>query len=108
MMEEKIKEFVSSRLGIPIEEITMESKMESDFGVAGLDTISFYEEFFRKFEIRNPEDFNIDRYVATENIEIVLMIKSIFSQNSGQNLRIKEVSIEHLIKVAETKFWIEE
>ena len=107
-MEEKVKEFVSSRLGVPKEQITMDSKIESDFGMAGLDTISFYDEFFQEFEIKNPEDFELDRYVTSENLEIGLIVKSIFSKSARRKLKIEEVSINHLIKVAETKFWIGE
>ncbi|MEH0157314.1 DUF1493 family protein [Limibacter armeniacum] len=107
-MKEKVKEFVSSRLGVPKKQITMDSKIESDFGMAGLDTISFYHEFFKEFEIENPQDFDLDRYVTSENLEIWLIVKSIFSKSAREKLRIEEVSINHLINVAETKFWTEE
>lgn len=107
-MKEKVKEFVSSRLGIPIEKITMNSKIESDFGIAGLDTISFYDEFFQEFEITNVESFDIDRYVTPENIEIGLLIKSIFSKSARRKLKIEDVSIRHLTNVAETKYWSKE
>ena len=107
-MKEKVKEFVSSRLRVPMDKITMKSKIESDFAMAGLDTISFYEDFFQEFEIKNPEDFELDRYVTSENLEIGLMIKSIFSKSDRQKLEVEEVSIEHLVKVAEAKCWIEE
>ncbi len=107
-MKEKVKEFVSSMLGVPKEKITLNSKIESDFGMAGLDTISFYDEFFKKFEIENPQDFELDKFVTSENLEIGLIVKSTFSKSAREKLRIEEISINHLIKVAEAKFWTEE
>lgn len=107
-MLEEVIEFVALRCGIPKFKITKELKIESDFGMAGLDTIQFYEEFFEVFKIQNPEDFDMDRYVTSENLEFKLIVKSLFSKIARQKFKTKDISIGHLAKVAETKYWVEE
>jgi hypothetical protein len=57
MLEEVIK-FVALKCGIPKSEITKELKIESDFGLAGLDTITFYEEFLKKLEFKTQKILN--------------------------------------------------
>ena len=110
-MTERVIDFVTNNTGVAKAKINLDSKIESDFGMAGLDTISFYEDFFMEFEIKNPEDFILDNYVTSEglsNLNLILIFKSIFSKTAREQLRIKEVSIRHLVKVAESKYWVEE
>ncbi|MGB3779933.1 MAG: DUF1493 family protein [Tunicatimonas sp.] len=107
-MLEKVICFTVSKLGTPNSDITKNSKIESDFGISGLDTISFYEEFFKEFGVKNSEAFKWDRHVSSENLELELLVKSIFSKQAREKLKTKDVSIKHLTKVAETKIWVDE
>ena len=110
-MLEKVIEFVSKATGVPANKITAESRFEDDFGMAGLDSMIFYENFFRDFKIQNPEEFNADRYISDdgfENFSLKQFIKAIFSKEARNKLRTKDVSVGHLAKVAELKKWFEE
>jgi acyl carrier protein len=104
-MEDKVKQFISDKLGVSINKFSLDSTIESDFGIAGLDTISFYNEFFAEFEIKvSKDDFNIDEYVTSENPEIWKAITAFFSKSKTRS-KVNEVSVRHLIKVAEAKVW---
>ncbi len=94
-MLDRVIEFASHRLGIPKGKITPYSKIENDFGMAGLDTISFYEAFFAEFGVTNPEEFPVNDYVTSENFSFSFK-------------RPKSLTIGHLAKVAESKRWFEE
>lgn len=107
-MENEVKLFISIKLGIPIDEIHKESKIEADFGLAGLDTMLFYDTFFTEFDIVNPEDFDLDEYVTPDVPNFRLLIKSFFSKAAREKMRVKTVSVGHLVRVAEARKWFEE
>lgn len=104
----KVIQFISSNLGVPIHKITLDSKIETSFGIAGLDTLIFYDEFFTTFEIVNPEDFSIDDYITPEGVNLFLALKSLFSKSAREQFKTKDISVRHLVKIAETKQWTEE
>ena len=107
-MKEKVFEFLIQKLGVAYHDFNLNSKIESDFGLYGLDTFTFYEQFFKEFAIENLEDFEFDRYVSSENWDIGLIIKSLFLNSAREKLMVKEVSIGHLVRVAETRLWTPE
>jgi hypothetical protein len=107
-MTEEVKKFVSKSVGIDQSKIKLSDRVEASFGLGGLDTVSFFEEFFIEFNIINPQDFNIELHAADEGMaNIFLVIKAVFSKNIRRKLKKHDVTIEHLIKVAELKNWIE-
>jgi hypothetical protein len=105
LMLDRIITFVSDRSGIEKSKLTENSLIEDEIGIAGLDTLTFYEEFFKDFEIDNPSDFNSHQYVTSENLQIGLIIKSIFSTKARQTLKTKSVSVRHLVDVALKRKW---
>lgn len=107
-MLEAVKSFVSVKLGASDRELSENTKIEEEFGIAGLDTIAFYENFFDEFHIVNPEDFNAIIYVTSENLELGRFIKSIFYKTEREKLRGKDATIGHLARVALMKRWFEE
>ena len=108
-MKEKVISFIASKTHMPKDKITLDSKMEGDFGMGDLDTGCFYEEFFLKFEICNTEDFDLGKYMTPDVFPSPwLLIKAIFSESARKQLRVEEVSVRHLIRVAEAKYWTEE
>lgn len=93
-MTTRVLNFVRERIGEPDNGITMNSLIEEDFGIAGLDTISFFEEFFKEFEVTNSKEFPLDDYVSSENL-------------FGDKTPRKNLSIQQLIIIAEAKKWDE-
>ena len=104
-MLELVKAFVSKKLGVPIYQIHEETTIESDLRIIGLDTISFFEEFFNEFKIENPEDFKTDLYVTPEVFDPIGAVRSLISKEYRDKHKIKEVSISHLVMVAELRRW---
>lgn len=107
LMLDKVLTFVSVGLGIDKSKLTEQTLIEHDVGIAGLDTLTFYEEFFKEFGIVNPTDFNPDHYVTSEHLPIALIIKSIFSAKARLALATKNTSIKHLTNVALKGKWYE-
>ena len=99
--------FTSKRLGISDKDIHSHTTIESDLGMAGLDTLEFFSEFFEVFGVENPEDFNADKYVTPENLDPVRAIRSLISKRFRERHLIQEVTIQHLARVAEQKCWID-
>ncbi len=61
---DRIKLFVSAKTGVEVSALHRRTKVESDLGMAGLDTIIFYEDFFQEFQISRPEGFDFEKYVT--------------------------------------------
>jgi hypothetical protein len=104
---EIVKTFISSKTGINKLKLTEETKIEDDVGMAGLDTISFYEDFFSEFQIVH-EGFELDRYVTSENLELKGCFRSIFSKTYRQKNRTRNNTIRHLTHVVIAKKWFGE
>jgi hypothetical protein len=103
---ERIKNFVSGKLGIDKSLLTESIKIEDDVGIGDLDTYTFYENFFDEFEIVNPDEFDINKYVTPDN-QIVNLIKGIFSKRHREKLNVKTTTLKHLTEVAMAKKWFE-
>lgn len=107
-MLEKVIKFTAERMGNPHEHLSEHTKIEDDFGIAGLDTLTFYDDFFHEFNIENPGDFNVDKYMTSEVPQFGLALKSIFSKAARDKLKVHTVTLGHLAKVAGHKRWVEE
>ncbi|GGG36088.1 DUF1493 family protein [Hymenobacter glacieicola] len=105
---EIVKIFVSNQLGIAKNKLSEDTRIEEDVRIAGLDTIIFYEDFFTQFQIANPQDFAVEKYVTNENFILFRLIKSIFSASERDKLKVKNIMIRHLTYVAMRKRWFEE
>ena len=81
--EEKVLIFISKQTQIPVKEIKLDSLVEQDFSLASLDTIVFYEEFFKEFNIQNSQDFNSDKHITKAPPKMSVLIKSIFDKDLG-------------------------
>jgi Protein of unknown function (DUF1493) len=105
---QRVIALVSDKTGIEESELNENTKIEEDVGLAGLDTLEFYEEFFTTFQINNPQDFDSNKYISPENIDLFSVIKSIFSKKARQKFNLKNNTVEHLTNVALKKRWYEE
>lgn len=105
-MKKAVLDFISHATKMPVLDIKLSHRVEEDFGLAGLDTISFYEGFFEKFSVENPDEFVFDRHCAPEGLLMVkFWLTSIFSKKAREALKVYDVSIGHLMKVAQEKRW---
>lgn len=107
-MLQKVIAFTSEFMGIDQDQLSEHTKIESDVGMAGLDTILFYEAFFTAFKISNPQDFNADLYVTPEVLQPRLLLKSVFSKKARSQLKIRDITLKHLAEVALKREWFEE
>jgi Protein of unknown function (DUF1493) len=108
MMLERVIALISAKTGIEGSKLNENTKIEEDVGLAGLDTIEFYEEFFTEFRIDNSQDFDSSKYISPENIDLFSVIKSIFSKKTRHEFNLKNNTIKHLTNVALKKRWYEE
>lgn len=108
IMLERVIALISVQTGIEESELNENTKIEEDVGLAGLDTIEFYEEFFTEFQIDNPQDFDSNKYISPENIDLFSTLKSIFSKRVRHEFDLKNNTIKHLTNVALKKRWYEE
>lgn len=103
---QKVVDFVSRETGIAADQLYPEFRIERDAGIAGLDTILFYEHFFDEFGIQ-PDQFDPKKYVSPEIISIPELFKRITSRKYRQEQRIHDITIQHLITIATINYWHE-
>lgn len=92
-------------LGVDRAALTVETRIEEDVSIAGLDTYMFYENYFSTFGISNPDDFPVDEYVTSEN-PWKYLIPMLFSKKARQKYKTKDVTLGRLAHVALLKKWV--
>ena len=60
LMLDSVVTFVSQTPGINKARLTENTLIEEHLGITGLDRVTFYQEFFRRFAIDNSDNFNAD------------------------------------------------
>jgi Protein of unknown function (DUF1493) len=103
---EKIKAFTSEKLGVDISKLSRGTRLEEDNGIIGLDTFTFLDDFIRTFNINLPTDFDINRYVTSENFELPTWIRRLFSRKTY--LPKIELTLGDLEKIAFVETWLDE
>lgn len=107
LMLEKVIIFVADYILIDKSKLNEQTKIESDVGISELDTILFYEEYFKKFEITNIHDFDGDKYITSNVIDYKIIFKSILSKEYREKYKLRDVTIKHLTEVAIKKLWFD-
>jgi hypothetical protein len=109
-MNPELIEFIVKNTHLKAEQIKPELRLAEDIGFYGLDSICFFEEFFKTFKIDNYEDFDSDLHIdggsdfAPKPIQ---WLKNIFIKERKKYLR-PDVTIGHLQKVIESGKWFNE
>ena len=103
---EKIKLFTSEKLGVDISKLSRNTRIEEDNGIIGLDTIIFLNDFISTFNIDISTDFDLSKYVTSENSEVLKWIKQLFSREI--KLSRVELTLGDLEKIAFTNTWLDE
>lgn len=111
-MISEVKQYISNCTSLNTGEVSLKHNIQAEYGLYGLDIIEFYEGFFTYFKIDNPEDFDLEMYSYPEGLErlwdnLISLILSPFSKKARKKRKIFDVTVEHLIKVAESKKWID-
>lgn len=106
-MFENIKKFVSEKTGVQLSELTRRTRVESDLGMGGLDTISFFDEFFFRFNVDLPKGFHFENYVQSEIIRPFSFIKRLFSKQKQSEQKVIDLTLGDLERIALTGIWIE-
>ena len=111
-LEPKFINFVKEKLQVAESEINSKSKLSTDFGCCGLDAVTFMQDFFKYFKIKDAEKFNYELYLdlSPDFILTDSFFKRIKKVCSKQNRKImrREVSFNHLNKVLKAEKWFEE
>ncbi|MFZ9955610.1 MAG: hypothetical protein ACO3E1_05750 [Flavobacteriales bacterium] len=109
-MNPELIDFIIKRSHFKTEQIKPELRLAKDIGFYGLDAISFFEDFFIVFKIKNTEDFNADLHIdggpdfAPQPMK---WIKNLIIKKRRKYLK-PDVTIGHLQKVIEKGRWFNE
>ncbi len=108
-MKQELIDFITNKTHLKVDEINSELKLAEDIGFYGLDAISFFEEFFEKFEIQNLDEFDIDLHIDG-SVDFaprpLNWIKNILIKERRKYLK-PDVTMGHLEKVIEAGKWID-
>jgi len=97
IMKKKVLLFFNSRIKKSIEEDSEINK----YGFFGMDAVVLMSDFFKEFEIRNSEDFDIFSYFV-EELSFIDFLKKSYKKRLKKK---KSLKISHLIEAAERKEW---
>ena len=103
-------DFVVKRTMLKASDVIPELKLSDDIGLIGMDAVSFFEEFFEEFKIKNLEDFDFDLHIDTTADfapQPFNWIKNIVLKNRRKYLK-PDVSLGHLQRVIERGKWFSE
>jgi len=99
-MKEEIKDFVSDFWSYKKDKIKIEKSLD-DLGMYGDDKRDFLMSFIHKFNIESS-NLDYDKYCEKE---VFNPLKLLFYKKI--NKEVIEITIKHLIKVAEKKVWFD-
>lgn len=109
-MNSKLTDFVIKRTHLKALDIKPELKLAEDIGFYGLDAVSFFEDFFLEFDIKNHESFNFDLHIdggPDFALRPFNWLKNLFVKSKRKYLS-PDVSLRHLEKVIEKGEWFNE
>lgn len=109
-MNQELIKFILNRTQLKSDEIKPETKLAKDIGFYGLDAISFFEEFFEKFEIQNLDEFDVDLHIDGSvdfTPRPLNWIKNVLIKERRKYLS-PDVTMGHLEKVVKIREWINE
>ena len=109
-MKTELIRFIKTRTHLNSNKIKPELRLAADIGLFGMDAIGFFEEFFKEFDINNPEEFDSDLYIDGSVDFVPRPLKWV------ANLIFKErrkyvspdVTLGHLDKVIQKGKWFDE
>ena len=104
-IEQQVRKFVSDFWGVKLERLKPETRLEKDLGMTGLDGLDFLEKFSERFNIDMTE-CDPSKHFGPEGCNPLLLLLSLLYKPAWmENLDRYPVTIDHLVRVAETKWW---
>jgi acyl carrier protein len=97
----KVLDIISCQCGIKLEDIFLDARLESDYGVTGDDVWEIIEDLHTKLGV-DFTDFEFDLYFHSEAESF---FKELFNPRVKKHRKAFPVTIQHLIEVAEEKRW---
>jgi hypothetical protein len=109
-MNPKLIDFIIKNTHLKTSDIRPELRLAEDVGFYGLDAILFFENFFKEFEIKNIESFDIELHIDG-SVDFAPRpfnwLKNLLIKERRKYLR-PDVTLEHLNKVVEKGSWFNE
>ncbi|MFM6952704.1 MAG: hypothetical protein ACKOXR_06170 [Bacteroidota bacterium] len=109
-MNPKLIDFIVKNTHLKTGDIRPELRLAEDIGFYGLDAISFFENFFAEFKIKNTENFDLDLQI-NGSVDFaprpLNFLKKLFNMERFKYLR-PDVTLGYLEKVVETGSWFNE
>ena len=107
-MNNELVEFIVKRTHLKPNEVRADLKLAEDIGCYGIDAISFFEDFFNTFQIKNLEAFDVNLYIdggpdfAPKPLN---WIKNLIYKKRRKYLS-PDITIGHLQTVIENGTWV--
>ena len=106
----RVKTLVAEERRISAEELTPDTLLADDLGIAGDDGYELLEEFCEMFEIENMDEINPYEYFGSEGFDpfeiYVMLYDSVFKRKERDDSGITPLYLRDLVKSAEAKRWI--
>ena len=109
-MDSDFKKFIIKHSYLKAEQVKPELRLAEDMGFYGLDAITFFEEFFSAFNIKNAEDFDAELHIDGGPDFVnspIKWLKNVFNMDRKKYLR-PDVTLGHLQKVKDKGEWFNE
>ena len=106
----RVKTLVAEQRCISAEELTPDTLLADDLGIAGDDGYELLEEFCEMFEIENMSEINPYEYFGPEGFDLfeiyVELYDWVFKRKERGDSGITPLYLRDLVKSAEAKKWI--
>jgi hypothetical protein len=104
----ELKEFLIKKYGSIGKPLTHNLGLEEYFGIAGLDTITFYNDFVSEFSIRIPNDWNIANHISSEVFyDLRHTLKRWVSKSYRNKTNYRDITLGELQEMIIAKKWIQ-
>ena len=106
----RVKAFVAEQWLMSEEELTPDTLLADDLGIAGDDGYELLEAFCEEFEIQNRNEIDHTEYFGTEGCNplemYVLLYDLVFNREKRKGSDETALTLRDLVKSAEAKKWI--
>ncbi len=94
-MDERLKKFITTKLGVEDNEVVSEARLEEDLGMYGDDAMEFIAKFSKEFNVE-VSDFKAADYFSPEgDIFLPMLVRALTGKKKKKH---KELLVHHLEK----------
>jgi len=102
-LSEKVRQFVSDFAGKPLERVMLPTRLEEDLGITGDDASDLIREFSARFAV-DITGLEFHKHFGPEGVGCN-PLWLIWPPAGMKDYRKYPVTVDHLVRVAETKRW---